>query len=93
VGDDDGVERDDDNEKETYSSVWEMKKSQKTVKQLHANMTHFGLQITIKALKEGEIIDKVNVYGLAIKYEKKAGTIHRLTINLNIPETFVEDFG
>lgn len=77
---------------QSVSTVWEMKKDTKAGKQLHANMMHFGAQITVKALKEGQVIDLVKVYGLAINYEK-CGILHRLTINFSNTETFIEDFG
>lgn len=32
-------------------------------------------------------------WGLIINYEKKTGAIHQLTINFDIPEIFIEDFG
>ena len=96
--DDDDLEGDDDGgggegSLMTSSSIWEMKINQKAMKQLHANMLHFGMQITVKALKEGGIIDFVFVYGLAINHEKKVGNINRLTIDFTSPKTFIEDFG
>jgi len=62
VGDEDG---NDDNKEESVqimqacSSVWEIKKNHKATKQLHTNMLHFRVQMTVKALKEGNIIDQV----------------------------------
>ena len=69
--DDDDLEGDDDDDEgsfRTCCSVWEMKMNQKAVKHLHANMLHFGTEVTVEALKEGKIINFVNVYGLAINY-------------------------
>ena len=34
---------------------------------------HIGNQITVKALKVGEIVDLIIVYSLAINYEKRCG--------------------
>ena len=56
------------------STVWEMKNNEKAVKQLFANMLCFGYQPTVKALKEGAIIDMIIVYGLAVSYQKKVGS-------------------
>ena len=51
----------------TTAGVFEMKNSKKKgVNQLIANMVHFGVQLTIRALKEGEIVDYYVVYGLGI---------------------------
>lgn len=63
------------------------------MKQLHANMVHFGTQVMVKALKEHEIIDFVTVYELVINYEKKVGTRDRLTIDLNHQRHNIEGFG
>ena len=35
----------------------EMKNKKNGINQLIASMVHFGIQITVKALKEGEIVD------------------------------------
>ena len=94
--DDDEEEQEDDDKTEvmiTTSSAWEMKNSEKAVKKLFANMLHFGYQLTVKTLKEGEIIDMIIVYGLAVSYQKKVGSIYKLMVNFNETQTRIEDFG
>lgn len=56
-------------------------------------MLHFGSQITVKALKQGEIVDLIIIYRLGINYNKKVAGMHRLTIDFNLPQTSIEDFG
>lgn len=75
------------------SGVCEMKNSQKTSKQLHANMLHFTAQLIVQTLKEGSIIDKAVVYGLSIQYDKKCANLYRMTVDLTAPVTTIEDFG
>jgi len=77
----------------TCSSVFEMKNSGKATKQLYAYMLHIGSQMTVKALKEGEIVDLVVVYGLAVCYEDKSGWLYKLTVNFGVPSTVIESFG
>ena len=72
----------------TCSSVFEMKNSGKATKQLYAYMLHIGSQMTVKALKEGEIVDLVVVYGLAVCYEDKSGWLYKLTVNFGVPSEF-----
>ena len=51
----------------------EMKNSGKesSKKQLHANMVHFGAQLTVKALSEGEVVRKTVVitYNFTLGYQ------------------------
>ena len=54
---------------------------------------HIGSQITVKALKVGEIVDLIIVYSLAINYEKRCGWLHKLTIDFKIVNTVIETFG
>ena len=75
----------------TCSGVWEMKTNGKATKQLYAYMMHIGYQLTVKALKEGEIIDVMVVYGLSVNYEKKVGWLFKLTVNFAVPERTIED--
>ena len=77
----------------TCSGVLEMKSNGKATKQLCAYMLHIGSQITVKALKEGEIVDLMIVYGLAVNYEKKCGWLYKLTVNFRAVSTVVENFG
>ena len=77
----------------TCSGVWEMKTNGTATKQLYAYMMHIGYQLTVKALKEGEIIDVMVVYGLSVNYEKKVGWLFKLTINFTVPQRTIEDFG
>ena len=90
-----GGDDDDDDERLriTCSGVWEMKNNGKATKQLYAYMMHTGYQLTVKALKEGEVIDVMVVYGLSVNYEKKVGWLFRLTTNFTIPQRRMEDFG
>ena len=83
----------DDVEMHTTASVCEMKSVKKTINQLIANMIHFGVQITVKALKEGEIIDCCVVYGLGVRYNDKAARFLKVTMDFNSCNTTVEDFG
>ena len=69
------------------SGVWEMKNDAKATKQLYANMLHAGYQMIVKALKEGEVIDVMVVYGLLVNYEKKIRWLYKLTVNFTITET------
>lgn len=88
---------DDDDMEETLimtcSGVWEMKNHGKATKQLYANMLHIGYQITVKALKEGEVVDIVVVYVLAVNYDKRIGWLHKLTVDFMLPKMIIEDFG
>ena len=89
--DDDEDERDTDEKSTmTCSGVMEMKCSGKATKQLYAYMLHIG---TVKALKGGEIVDLIIVYGLAISYEKRCGWLHKLTIDFKAVSTVIETFG
>lgn len=69
------------------SGIWEMK-NEKAVKQLIANMFHFGYQLTVNALKEGNNWRNRG----AISYSKKVGGIYKLTVDFSKPQTFIEDF-
>lgn len=78
----------------TTASVCEMKNMKKKgINQLIANMIHFGVQITVKALKEGEIIDRCIVYGLGIRYDNKTARFLMMTMDFVQCKTTVEDFG
>ena len=76
----------------TCSGVMEMKCSGKATKQSYAYMLHIGSQIAVKALKGGEIVDLIVVYGLAINYEKRCGWLHKLTIDFKAVNTVIETF-
>ena len=92
----DGQEKEGEEEEEvimTCSGVLEMKNRGKVTKQLYAYMMHIGSQMTVKALKEGEIVDLMIVYGLAVNYENKSGRLYKLTVNFVTPSTVIEDFG
>ena len=47
-----------------------MKNNKRGVTQLVANMTHFGTQLTVGALREGVVVDKCVIYGLSINYNR-----------------------
>ena len=71
-----------------------MKNSKKKgVNQLIAYMVHFGVQLTIRALKEGEIVDYCVVYGLGIQYSNKTARFLKMTMDFTQCKTTVEDFG
>ena len=55
--------------------------SKKAVNQLIANMIHFGSQITVRALKEGEVIDQCITYGLGIDYQEKKARFMKLIMD------------
>ena len=96
IANDGNYEEDEDEEvqklKMVCSGAWEMKYDGKATKQLYAYMLHTGYQIIVKALKEGEIIDILEVYGLSINYEKKAGWLYRLKIDFIKTETVIYYF-
>ena len=77
----------------TVGSVWEIKVSQNASKQLYANMIHIGSQMTVKALKSGEVIDLMIVYGLAVNYEKKTGNLYKLSVDFSATTTIIEKYG
>ena len=77
----------------TVAGVCEMKNSKKSVNQLIANMVHFGSQITVKALKEGEVINHCITYGLGINYKEKEAIFMKLVMDLDTPKTTVENYG
>lgn len=83
-----------DGEKVTsiLAGVCEMKNDKKVFKQLFANMIHFASQITVKALKEGELVDRSIVYGLSIKYKEGSCNYFRMTVDYLRAKTTVEDF-
>ena len=66
-----GADEDDDEDVCTVAGVCEMKNTKRAVHQLIGNIIHFGMQITVKALQEGSVVDVCTVYGLAINYEEK----------------------
>ena len=95
-----GSENDDDDDDnsdvtEAVGSVYEMKNSgkQSSKKQLHANMIHFGAQLTVKALSEGEIVHKTVIYGVRVQYETKNGNLYVMTMNFDKASIKIEDFG
>ena len=55
-------------------------------------MIHVGNQMTMKALKEGKVMDLMVVYGLAVKYEKRSGSLHKLSVDFRVPSAVIEDF-
>ena len=78
----------------TCSGVLEMKNDGKVTRQLFAYMIHIGSQMTVKALKEGNVVDLMIVYGLAANYESKSGWLYKLTVNFSTsPTTVIENFG
>lgn len=89
----DEEEDEDDMEMHTMAGVCEMKNTKKNINQLIANMTHFGVQITVKALKEGEIIDCCIIYGLGVHYSDKSARFLKMVMDFNNCNTTVEDFG
>ena len=46
----------------TVAGVCEMKNNKRGVTQLVANMTHFGTQLTVGALREGVVVDKCDIW-------------------------------
>ena len=46
--------------------------------------------MTVKALKEGEVMI---VYGLAVNYEKRTGSLYKLIVDYSTPTTIIENFG
>ena len=48
-------------------------------------MIHIATQLTVRALKEGEIIDQAIIYGLSISF--------RMTVDYVRGKTVIEDFG
>lgn len=48
-------------------------------------MVHFGAQLTVKALSEGEVVYKTVIYGLSIQYEGKQGNLYQMNMNLMKP--------
>ena len=75
------------------SGAWEMKNATKATKQLYANMLHVGYQVIVKALKEGEVVDKMEVYGLAVNYERRLGWLYRLSTDFMSTKTIIKSFG
>lgn len=49
--------------------------------------------MVVKALKDGEVVDVMQVYGMAVNYEKQIGWMYKLTENFTVHETFIEEFG
>ena len=43
-------------------------------------MLHFEYQIIVKGSKEGEMVDMIKIYGIAVSYQKKVGLIYKLTM-------------
>lgn len=89
-----------DNDKEsdvtemcTIASACEMKNDKTACSQLIANMVHFGTQITIKVLQEGQAIDLCVIYGLGIQYKDKMTRLLKLNVNFEENTLFVEDYG
>ena len=70
---------------EAVGSVYEMKNSgkQSSKKQLHTNMIHFGAQLTVKTLSEGEIVHTTVIYGVRVQYETKNGNLYVMTVNFD----------
>ena len=56
-------------------------------------MIHIGSQMTVKALKGGEVVDVMIVYGLAVNYEKRTGWLYRLIVDFSTPTTIIKKFG
>ena len=77
----------------TCSGVLEMKNSERASKQLYAYMIHIGSQMTVKALKEGKVVDLMVVYGLAVNYEKRSGSLYKLNVDFKAPTAKIENFG
>ena len=95
-----GKEDDDDDDSDgggrgdiCVGSVCEMKNNKRAKHQLIANMVHFGTQITVKALKEGSIVDVCTIYGMAINYKERNARLMKLVMNFEKVETYVEDNG
>ena len=54
---------------------------EKNHKQSYDNMLHFASQLILSALKEGEMVDAIHVYGLAIDYNQFQAKIFKLSID------------
>ena len=49
--------------------------------------------MVVKALKDGEVVDVMQVYGMAINYDKQIGWMFKLTANFTVYQTIIEEFG
>ena len=47
----------------------------------------------MKALKEGKVVDLMVVYGLAVNYEKRSGSLYKLSVDFRVPSSVIENFG
>ena len=56
-------------------------------------MLHVGYQVIVKALKEGEVVDKMEVYGVSVNYEKRLGWLYRLSADFMTTKTIIKNFG
>ena len=67
----------DDESTQAIGGIYEMKNAKKknSSKQLCANMIHFGAQLTVKPLGEGDIIHRTITYGVTADYEKNRGSL------------------
>ena len=54
---------------------------------------YVAAQLTVRALKEGEIIDQAIIYGLSIRYREECCSYFRMTVDYVRGKTVIEDFG
>ena len=67
-----------------------MKNDGKVTRQVYAYMIHIGRQMTVKALKEGNVVDLMIVYGLAANYGNKSGWLYKLTVNFGTSPKYID---
>ena len=77
----------------TVAGVCEMKNNKRGVTQLVANMTHFGTQLTVGALREGVVVDKCVIYGLSINYKDHNARHMKMTMEFDNVKTTIQDYG
>jgi len=53
-------------------------------------MIRVGSQMTVKVLKEGKVVDLMVVYGLAVNYEKRSGSLHKLSVDIRVPSAVID---
>ena len=75
----------------TVAGVCEIKNNKRGVTQLVANMTHFGTQLTVGALREGVVVDKCVIYGLSINY--KDHNARHMKMMMEFDKTTIQDYG
>ena len=58
-----------------------------------ANMVHVAAQITVKALKKGEIVNQAIIYGLSIQYEEKKANYFKMMVDFVNVTTNIDNYG